>query len=47
MYIVVCNDDLGGWIECGRCEDQDEAIELRDQLQMNDPSHRYKIMVSE
>lgn len=47
MYIVVCNDDLGGWIEVGRCEDQDEAIELRDELQVDDPTHRYKIYATE
>ena len=47
MYIVVCNDDLGGWIECGRYEDQDEAIEARDSFQVIDPDHKYKIVVSE
>lgn len=44
MYIVICNDDLGGWIECGRCEEPDEAISLRDELQLSDPTHRYKIV---
>lgn len=47
MYIVVCNDDLGGYIECARCEDQDEAIETKDQLQIADPYHIYRIMTDD
>lgn len=47
MYIVLCNDDLGGWIECGRFEDVDEAISLRDELQIGDPYHRYKITTTD
>lgn len=41
------SDDLGGWIECGRFEDADEAISLRDELQIGDPDHRYKIMTTD
>lgn len=44
MYIIVCKDDLGGYIECARCEDQDEAIDLKDEMQIADPYHTYKIM---
>lgn len=47
MYIVVCNDDLGGLIECGRFEDQDEAIDAKDAMQMRDPYHIYKIMTDD
>lgn len=47
MYIVVCNDDLGGWIECGRYKDQDQAIDAKDSMQMLDPYHIYKIVVTE
>jgi len=47
MYIIVCKDDLGGWIECGRYDDQDDAIEARDSLQVIDPNHTYKIMTTE
>jgi len=47
MYIVLCNDDLGGWIECGRFEDADDAISLRDELQIGDPDHRYKIITTD
>ena len=47
MYIVVCKDDLGGWIECGRYDDQDDAIEARDSLQVIDPNHTYKIMTDD
>lgn len=47
MYIIVCKDDLGGWIECGRYDDQDDAIEARDSLQMLDPAHTYKIMTDD
>lgn len=47
MYIIVCNDDLGGWIECGCYDNQDDAIEARDSLQVIDPYHTYKIMVKE
>ena len=38
------NDDLGGWIEVGRCEDQGEAIDLKDEMQLEDPFHLYKIV---
>lgn len=47
MYIVVCNDDLGGWIEVGRCEDQGEAVDLKDELQLEDPFHLYKIVTDD
>lgn len=47
MYIIVCKDDLGGYIECARCEDQDEAIDLKDEMQIADPYHTYKIMTTE
>lgn len=47
MYIVVCNDDLGGYIECARCEDQGEAIDIKDELQIEDPYHTSRIMTDE
>lgn len=47
MYIIVCKDDLGGYIECARCEDRDEAIDLCIEMQIADPYHTYGVMSSD